>query len=543
MLDSTCTTSIDGNSKGSGCLPTISRTARGQSCTPLILPCLSPSRIFICSGRHARGLYARSAATCCRGEDGSALRGVGAERARGVGDRGLERLESRRARAKPRWDGSGIWEATIPACIPARHTSTAIVSQYPADARKRRSVRVSTGKKRRAPPRARGVSTTRGATASGCARARRATRSTRRCRTYELHLGSWRRDATTGSFLGYRAIAGPLVEHVKRLGFTHVEIMPITEHPFYGSWGYQTTGYFAPTSRYGTPQDFMYLVDTLHQNGIGVILDWVPSHFPNDEHGLYRFDGTHLYEHADPRQGYHPEWNSAIFNYGRNEVRAFLMSSALFWLEHYHIDGLRVDAVASMLYLDYGAQGGEWIPNKYGGTRKPRRDPFPAHAQRSGLPRSSRRADDRRGIDRVADGLAPGVPRRPRLRAEVEHGLDARHARLHAREPDAPQDTITTRSRSRSVYAFNENFVLPLSHDEVVHGKGSLIGKMPGDALAEVREPAAALRLHVVASRQEAPLHGRRVRPAPRMAARGEPRMVGAPATPSTAGSCTGSRT
>jgi 1,4-alpha-glucan branching enzyme len=182
---------------------------------------------------------------------------------------------------------------------------------------------------------------------------------------YEVHLGSWRRP--NGVLPGYREIAEPLAEYACGQGFTHVELLPITEHPFYGSWGYQTTGYFAPTSRYGTPQDLMHLVDVLAEHGIGVILDWVPSHFPTDAHGLASFDGTYLFEHEDPRQGFHPEWNSAIFNYDRHEVRAFLSSSALFWLDHYHIDGLRVDAVASMLYLDYARREGEWIPNVHGG--------------------------------------------------------------------------------------------------------------------------------------------------------------------------------
>jgi len=298
---------------------------------------------------------------------------------------------------------------------------------------------------------------------------------------YEVHLGSWMRVPEEGNrWLTYRELAPKLAEHVQRLGFTHVEFLPIMEHPFYGSWGYQITGYFAPTSRYGTPQDFMYLIDYLHQQGIGVILDWVPSHFPTDEHGLIYFDGTHLYEHADPRRGFHPDWHSAIFNYGRHEVRTFLLSSAIFWLDRYHADGLRVDAVASMLYLDYSRKPGEWIPNEYGG-----RENLEAIAFLRRLNEEIYRLYP--DVQTIAEeSTAWPMVSRPTYLGGLGFGMKWDMGWMHDTLHYLHYDPIYRKYHHtlltfRMLYAFTENFVLPLSHDEVVHGKGSLLSKMPGD--------------------------------------------------------------
>ena len=298
---------------------------------------------------------------------------------------------------------------------------------------------------------------------------------------YEVHLGSWRRvPEDRNRPMTYREAAGSLAHYAREMGFTHVELLPIAEYPFAGSWGYQATGFFAPTSRFGTPQDFMYLVDTLHQAGIGVILDWVPSHFPSDEHGLVYFDGTHLYEHADPRQGYHPDWGSCIFNYDRHEVRSFLLSSGLYWLDRYHVDGLRVDGVASMLHLDFSRRPGEWIPNKYGGR------------ENLGAVTLLRRFNEEVGRSHPgAVTIAEESTSWPMVTRPTYIGGLGFHMKWDLGWMNDTLDFMSldpvfrkfhhTELTFRRMYQYTENFVLPLSHDEVVHLKASLLSKMPGD--------------------------------------------------------------
>jgi 1,4-alpha-glucan branching enzyme len=379
---------------------------------------------------------------------------------------------------KPRWDSSGIWEAQVPNARRGMTYKYAIRTTHghvedradpfafhnevpPATASRAWTLEYGWGDKQ-------WMQTRREKNAMNAPMS-----------VYELHVGSWRR-SSNDRLPTYREIALPLAEYMRWLGFTHVELMPITEHPFYGSWGYQTTGYFAPSARYGSPQDFMYLVDTLHQHGIGVILDWVPSHFPADPHGLANFDGTHLYEHADPRRGFHPEWKSYIFNYGRHEVRAFLISSALFWLEKYHIDGIRVDAVASMLYLDYGRKHGEWIPNVHGGKEDLEAIEFLKHLNIA----VGRDFPDTRTIAEESTSW-PQVSR-PVFAGGLGFSMKWNMGWMHDTLDYMAHDPIHRRYHHGELtfslwYAFSENFVLPLSHDEVVYGKKALISKMPGD--------------------------------------------------------------
>jgi 1,4-alpha-glucan branching enzyme len=298
---------------------------------------------------------------------------------------------------------------------------------------------------------------------------------------YEVHLGSWMRVPEEGTrWLTYRELAARLADHVEHLGYTHVELLPIMEHPFYGSWGYQPIGYFAPTRRYGSPADFMAFVDTLHQRGIGVILDWVPAHFPDDPQGLAYFDGTHLYEHADPRRGRHAEWNTLVFNYGRNEVANYLLASALFWLDRYHVDGLRVDAVASMLYLDYSRKAGEWVPNRFGGHEDLEAIDF---LRRLNEVVYARHPDV---LTIAEESTAWPLVSRPTYLGGLGFGLKWNMGWMHDLLDYMSRDPVHRKYHHGRLtfgllYAWHENFVLPLSHDEVVYGKGSLWQKMPGD--------------------------------------------------------------
>jgi 1,4-alpha-glucan branching enzyme len=298
---------------------------------------------------------------------------------------------------------------------------------------------------------------------------------------YEMHLGSWRRDPSDPDrLLSYREVAAPLIEHIRRCGFTHVEFLPLMEHPFYGSWGYQTSGFFSPSRRYGDPQDLMALIDDLHQADIGVILDWVPSHFPADAFSLATFDGTHLFEHEDLRLGFHPDWKSLIFNYGRHEVRSFLASSAEHWLSAYHVDAIRVDAVASMLYRDYSRQPGEWLPNAVGGRENLEAIEF-LRQLNVGI------YEDHPDVQVIAEESTafPGISRPVHL-GGIGFGMKWDMGWMHDTLDYLARDSLYRRHHHgeltfRSVYAFSENFMLPLSHDEVVYGKGSLLTKMPGD--------------------------------------------------------------
>ena len=443
----------------------------------------SPEDIYLFrEGRHAR-LYEKLGAHCVRGKDGDGVHfAVWAPNASAVsviGDfngwlKGANPL-------KVRADGSGIWAGFLPQVRQGARYKYHITSQYHGyEAEKADPFAFCTEEA----PRTASVVWDLTATWHDAAwmKHRAATVSlSSPISIYEVHPGSWRRVPEQGDrWLSYRELANQLPLYVADMGFTHVEFMPLTEHPFYGSWGYQTTAYFAPTARYGTPQECMHLIDQLHKSGVGVILDWVPSHFPTDLHGLGYFDGTYLFEHADPRMGYHPEWHSSIFNYGRNEVRSILISSALFWLDKFHVDGIRVDGVASMLYRDYARKSGEWIPNEYGG----RENIEAIHFLRELNEAVYRHYPDVQTI--AEESTAWPQVSRPTYQGGLGFGYKWNMGWMHDTLDYMEHSPIYRKYHQGQLtfsiwYAFQENFVLPLSHDEVVYGKGSLIGKMPGD--------------------------------------------------------------
>ena len=378
-----------------------------------------------------------------------------------------------------RWDGSGIWEAFIPGLTQGEVYKYYVVSNHGYAAEKGDPYAVHWEVSPRTASVAWGldykwtdkkwIKERSNGSALGKPMA-----------IYEMHIGSWRRPVGEDRYLTYRELAEELPRYCEELGFTHVEFMPVMEHPFYGSWGYQITGYYAPSSRYGTPQDFMFLVNALHNANIGVILDWVPSHFPTDEHGLGYFDGTHLYEYEDPRKGFHPDWKSFIFNYTRNEVRSFLISNALYWLDKFHIDGLRVDAVASMLYLDYSRNHGEWIPNEHGGRENLEAIAFLKEfneAVHTHHPDTFTIAEESTAWPGVTAAVNEGG-----LGFDAKWMMGWMHDTLGYFKQDPVYRSYHQGQLAFSIYyAFSERFVLPLSHDEVVYGKASLINKMPGD--------------------------------------------------------------
>jgi 1,4-alpha-glucan branching enzyme len=429
-------------------------------------------------GKHAR-LYDKLGAHPLAGETHFALWAPNAERVSVIGE--FNGWNASSNCLNPRRDGSGIWEAAVPGLKPGTQYKFHIASRF-------NSYRVDKGDpfafRWQVPPDTASIVCNldyRWNDDEWMQNRRERNALDSPMSIYELHLGSWRRvPEERDRSLTYRELAQALPHYVRDLGFTHVQFLPVMEHPFYGSWGYQTTGYFAPSSRYGAPQDFMFLIDTLHQNGIGVILDWVPSHFPSDEFGLSYFDGSYLFEHADRKQGFHPEWNSYIFNYGRHEVRSFLLSSGMFWLDKYHADGLRVDAVASMLYLDYARKDGEWIPNQYGG-----RENIDAITFLKDLNEAVYR--DHSDTQTIAEeSTAWPMVSRPTYLGGLGFGMKWNMGWMHDTLDYFSHDPVHRKYHHGQLtfsiwYAFTENFVLPLSHDEVVYGKGSLIRKMPGD--------------------------------------------------------------